>query len=157
MWKQSKMCSAPCFMSNKLFAAKRQSSGFQGTFPRAFSRGSGRTTADPLGRSRWCVDKVWRLHHCEITGAVPQVHAHTHWTRWFQHRAISTFLWPLACSDVSTKQLWFSMKGRNNRERKMFRGVTSNRWILHIPSPPPCTSKLFKLNISFSNIRQNYL
>ncbi len=88
MWKQSKMCSAPCFMSNKLFAAKRQSSGFQGTFPRAFSRGSGRTTADPLGRSRWCVDKVWRLHHCEITGAVPQVHTHT------EHVGFNTELFP---------------------------------------------------------------
>lgn len=67
-----KMCSAPflrgiqqCKMhlqrntlSNKLFVVKRQSSSFQGTFPRAFNGGSGRTTVDPLGRSTWCVDKV---------------------------------------------------------------------------------------------------
>jgi len=41
--------------------------------------------------------------------------AHTHW---FQHRAISTFLWPLACSDVSTKQLWFHWKEEITEEEK---------------------------------------
>lgn len=138
---------------NKLFTEKSQFSHFQGSFLRALSEGLGRTASDPLGRSSWYIVNVWRLHHWEITKAMPQVRTHMH-TLWFQHRAISTFLWPLACSDVLTKQLWFSMKGRNNRERKMFVGVTSNTLILHIPPPPMCTSKL---DISFSKQQENYL
>lgn len=64
-----------------------------------------------------------RDNQSNASGVYPHTHTHVSTQSYFHI--------PLACSDVSTKQLWVSMKGRNKRERKMFRGVTSNTLIFH--------------------------